>query len=231
MDVKPTAKTGYDWTGDFLPSGKLVDLEPGTLVVTCDAGGSRKRPVKIAQLYVLLDDGSWALIEEVKDNEWAYSLRETAHAWLVDDNPSRVQDGWQLRLERLGKKLVERQARKVYVQTAWTDALAYIATMPPSAGYVRFKVGVHDATFWVSECDDLEARNVKAAEFFNKLLKEEDAAISGLEADIQKIQERQALAPEPEKPSVAISELQAEKVVLLDRLAEIDSILKAAGVM
>ena len=50
--VKPTAKTGYDWTGEFLISGKLIDLEPGTMVVTCDNGGSRKHPVKIAELYI-----------------------------------------------------------------------------------------------------------------------------------------------------------------------------------
>jgi hypothetical protein len=230
--VKPTAKTGYDWTGDFLISGKLEDLEPGTMVVTCDTGGSRKRPVKIAQLYVLLDDGNWIMVDEIKDNEWAYELRKMARAWLALDQATRVRDAWQLKLERLSKKLVAAEAHRPAVHVAWAAALEYLATMPPAeAGYVRFNLEGCSSSLWVAAEQDSNERQTKAADLFNELLQKDAKSILELGAAIEQIQTRLTVMPEPAPETISVQDLHAERLTLLARLAEIDSLLQAAGVL
>jgi hypothetical protein len=81
--VAERAKTGNDWTGDWLEVGKLADLEVGSLIVVGGSTGSRKYGVKTGQLYVVDPDGTPISISYVESNEWAVKQRETARKFLA----------------------------------------------------------------------------------------------------------------------------------------------------
>jgi hypothetical protein len=80
--VKDTAKTGYDWDGDFLQAGRLVDLRPGTLVIDTSDVGSRKHPLKDVDLRIVDDDGKLIWVGGIQSNEWAIRLRGKAREYL-----------------------------------------------------------------------------------------------------------------------------------------------------
>lgn len=100
--VKEKAKTGHDWSGEFLAKeGKLADMVPGDIVIDCDNRGSRKHPVKLVGLNILLPNGEWERVCAAKSNEWAYELRKEAREWLDMSREERVVKAATIRAARL----------------------------------------------------------------------------------------------------------------------------------
>jgi hypothetical protein len=83
--VSERAKTGHDWAGSWLDTGRLVDLPIGSLVITGGSTGSRKHPTKVATLYVVDPDGDLIQIMHVEHDEWAVKMRVKAREYLAMD--------------------------------------------------------------------------------------------------------------------------------------------------
>lgn len=82
--------TSVDWDGKFLCSGKLVNLDPGTLIADCDHAGSRKNWSKSVALRLLLPDGEFVVLKSCVSREWAIELREVAREYLALGNADRI---------------------------------------------------------------------------------------------------------------------------------------------
>jgi hypothetical protein len=74
-EVDAAAKDGFDWSGEWLNSWKLIDLAPGAVVIAANNAGSNKNPRPGVRLCVLLQNGSWAETVELDSAEWGYELR------------------------------------------------------------------------------------------------------------------------------------------------------------
>ena len=156
-----------------------------------------------------------------------------ARAWLARDLPTRVRDTWQLRLERLGKKLVEQEALLNALRVALEETMAAVGTaeIPLTGAYIRFQIAGNGDSIWLAGDLDVVDRRAKVTEVFGERIKNADSAIQVLSATIEQIQTRLAPPPEPVVETISVQDLHSEKLNLLARLAEIDSLLQAAGVL
>jgi hypothetical protein len=83
VSVAEKAKSGYDWSGEQLFPGRLVDLPQGTLFVAVGSEGSRKYGEKWAGLYCVIAENLVVLVSRVTSDEWAVRLRDDAREHLA----------------------------------------------------------------------------------------------------------------------------------------------------
>lgn len=121
--VDAKAKTGYDWTGEFMPVGAVVDLDPGALVANAAEGGSRKSPTVTVKLRALLPNGKWHMIAESGGKEWAMELRKIAREWLALSESERA-------ARALGEALTTEHARLAGRRERLAAARAIAETLP-----------------------------------------------------------------------------------------------------
>lgn len=98
--VSSTAKTGYDWTGEFLEAGRMTDMTPGTIIAVCDNAGSGRSTTKDVDLRILCPDGVFHRFARVASDEWAYQLRKPALEWLALTAQERIIRAAKARLEK-----------------------------------------------------------------------------------------------------------------------------------
>jgi len=141
-EVEPRAKTGYDWTGDFLRAGQLIDLEPGEVLTVARNTGSRKHPSIEVTIYILMPNAEWASVVSYDGKEWASSLRKEARELLDLEPERRIKKVaaaqvtiWETKLAaRIEKRAVIAKA----LETAEADATAMYNNPPSGYNYFHF---------------------------------------------------------------------------------------------
>lgn len=98
--VSEKAKTGHDWEGEFVKGGSLIDLEPGSIVITCD--GKRTKEVTVS---ILRDSGKWVQVEHIISDEWAYGLRKDVREWLALSTIDRISRAYEVRAIQIEKEV------------------------------------------------------------------------------------------------------------------------------
>jgi hypothetical protein len=81
QEVKPDAKNGFGFVGEFVEVGRKVDCKEGAVVLVYAERGSRARRLPWVKLY-RVEQGQLVEYAEVLSEDWAFEIREHARKLL-----------------------------------------------------------------------------------------------------------------------------------------------------
>jgi len=121
--VDTTKDTGYCFLGDFLDTDRLVELEPGTIVLCYGEHGSVKNHNPEVSLKRLMPNGTWQELysKTALDKAWALEVRDDiaytldAHTSLIETLPTYEQ------LEKLLRAVIDYRVAGANFRHMWSD--------------------------------------------------------------------------------------------------------------
>jgi len=83
-NVDDSLATGWAFDGDFIATGGIQDVEPGSVVLVYGEKGSRANPAIEARVYTVNADATLSLRASARGRAWARTLRDTIEDLLVE---------------------------------------------------------------------------------------------------------------------------------------------------
>jgi hypothetical protein len=82
--VDDSLATGWAFEGDFIATGGIQDVEPGSVVLVYGEKGSRANPAIEARIYTVNSDATLSLRASARGRAWARTLRDTMEDLLAE---------------------------------------------------------------------------------------------------------------------------------------------------
>jgi hypothetical protein len=113
QEVKPDAKNGFGFVGEFVEVGRKVDCDEGAVVLVYSERGSRARRVPWVKLY-RVEHGQLVEHAEVLSEDWAFEIREKTRELLsqTPDVPQELRDAVAELVSKYGLSAVEQALRE-----------------------------------------------------------------------------------------------------------------------
>ena len=83
-NVDDSLATGWAFDGDFIATGGIQDVEPGSVVLVYGEKGSRANPAIEARIYTVNTDATLSLRASARGRAWARTLRDTMEDLLAE---------------------------------------------------------------------------------------------------------------------------------------------------
>jgi hypothetical protein len=83
-NVDDSLATGWAFDGDFIATGGIQDVEPGSVVLVYGEKGSRANPAIEARVYTVNAEATLSLRASARGRAWARTLRDTIEDLLVE---------------------------------------------------------------------------------------------------------------------------------------------------
>ncbi len=84
VNVDDSLATGWAFDGDFIATGGIQDVEPGSVVLVYGEKGSRSNPAIEARVYTVNSDATLSLRASARGRAWARTLRDTIEDLLAE---------------------------------------------------------------------------------------------------------------------------------------------------
>jgi len=83
-NVDDSLATGWAFDGDFIATGGIQDVEPGSVVLVYGEKGSRTNPAIEARIYTVNSDATLSMRASARGRAWARTLRDTMEDLLAE---------------------------------------------------------------------------------------------------------------------------------------------------
>lgn len=83
-NVDDSLATGWAFDGDFIATGGIQDVQPGSVVLVYGEKGSRANPAIEARVYTVNTDATLSLRATARGRAWARTLRDTIEELLEE---------------------------------------------------------------------------------------------------------------------------------------------------
>ncbi len=83
-NVDDSLATGWAFDGEFIATGGIQDVEPGSVVLVYGEKGSRANPAIEARVYTVNADATLTLRAGARGRAWARTLRDTIEDLLAE---------------------------------------------------------------------------------------------------------------------------------------------------
>ena len=112
-NVDDSLATGWAYDGDFIATGGIQDVEPGSVVLVYGEKGSRSNPAIEARVFTVNSDATLSLRGSARGRAWARTLRDTIEDLLaeVSDTPLELLD-WSPDLIRYTDEAIVEEANR-----------------------------------------------------------------------------------------------------------------------
>jgi hypothetical protein len=89
-NVDESLATGWAFEGDFIATGGIQDVEPGSILLVYGEKGSRANPAIEARIYTVNADATLSLRATARGRAWARTLRDVVEQLLEEAEPARA---------------------------------------------------------------------------------------------------------------------------------------------
>ena len=112
-NVDDSLATGWAFDGDFIATGGIQDVEPGSVVLVYGEKGSRANPAIEARVYTVNPDATLTLRATARGRAWARTLRDAIEELLEEaaETPIGHLD-WNPDLMRYSDEAIVEEARR-----------------------------------------------------------------------------------------------------------------------
>ena len=90
-NVDDSLATGWAFDGDFIATGGIQDVEPGSVVLVYGEKGSRANPAIEARIYTVNTDATLSLRASARGRAWARTLRDTMEDLLAETSEMPIE--------------------------------------------------------------------------------------------------------------------------------------------
>jgi len=112
-NVDDSLATGWAFDGDFIATGGIQDVEPGSVVLVYGEKGSRANPAIEARVYTVNSDATLSLRASARGRAWARTLRDSIEDLLAEaDDVPIEQLGWTPDLLRYSDEAIAEEVRR-----------------------------------------------------------------------------------------------------------------------
>ncbi len=112
-NVDDSLATGWAYDGDFIATGGIQDVEPGSVVLVYGEKGSRSNPAIEARVFTVNSDATLSLRGSARGRAWARTLRDMIEDLLAEvaDTPLELLD-WSPDLIRYSDEAIVEEANR-----------------------------------------------------------------------------------------------------------------------
>ncbi len=94
-NVDDSLATGWAFDGEFIATGGIQDVEPGSVVLVYGEKGSRANPAIEARVYTVNADATLSLRASARGRAWARTLRDTIEDLIAEISEAPIEQlGW-----------------------------------------------------------------------------------------------------------------------------------------
>jgi len=94
-NVDDSLATGWAFDGEFIATGGIQDVEPGSVVLIYGEKGSQANPAIEARVYTVNADATLSLRASARGRAWARTLRDTIEDLLAEVAEAPIEQlGW-----------------------------------------------------------------------------------------------------------------------------------------
>ncbi|MEA3501531.1 MAG: hypothetical protein U9R47_02045 [Actinomycetota bacterium] len=112
-NVDDSLATGWAFDGEFIATGGIQDVEPGSVVLVYGEKGSRANPVIEARVYTVNADATLSLRGSARGRAWARTLRDTIEDLIAEVAEIPIQQlGWSPDLIRYSDDAITEEAAR-----------------------------------------------------------------------------------------------------------------------
>ena len=112
-NVDDSLATGWAFDGDFIATGGIQDVEPGSVVLVYGEKGSRANPAIEARVYTVNSDATLSLRASARGRAWARTLRDTIEDLLAEVDEAPIERlGWNPDLLRYSDEAIAEEANR-----------------------------------------------------------------------------------------------------------------------
>ena len=112
-NVDDSLATGWAFDGDFIATGGIQDVEPGSVVLVYGEKGSRTNPAIEARVYTVNADATLSLRASARGRAWARTLRDSIEDLLAELAETPIEQlGWSPDLLRYSDEAIAEEARR-----------------------------------------------------------------------------------------------------------------------
>ena len=112
-NVDDSLATGWAFDGEFIATGGIQDVEPGSVVLVYGEKGSRANPAIEARVYTVNSDATLSLRASARGRAWARTLRDTIEDLLAEVAEAPIELlGWNPDLIRYTDEAITEEAKR-----------------------------------------------------------------------------------------------------------------------
>lgn len=112
-NVDDSLATGWAFDGDFIATGGIQDVEPGSVVLVYGEKGSRTNPAIEARIYTVNSDATLSLRASARGRAWARTLRDTIEDLLAETAEAAIERlEWSPELLRYSDDAISEEAKR-----------------------------------------------------------------------------------------------------------------------
>jgi hypothetical protein len=112
-NVDDSLATGWAFDGDFIATGGIQDVEPGSVILVYGEKGSRANPAIEARVYTVNTDATLTLRAGARGRAWARTLRDTVEDLLAEQAETPIEPlGWSPDLLRYSDEALTEEMRR-----------------------------------------------------------------------------------------------------------------------
>jgi hypothetical protein len=112
-NVDDSLATGWAFDGEFIATGGIQDVEPGSVVLVYGEKGSRAHPAIEARVYTVNSDATLSLRASARGRAWARTLRDTIEDLLAEVGEAPIERlGWSPDLIRYSDEAIAEESNR-----------------------------------------------------------------------------------------------------------------------
>ena len=112
-NVDDSLATGWAFDGDFIATGGIQDVEPGSVVLVYGEKGSRANPAIEARIYTVNSDATLSLRASARGRAWARTLRDTMEDLLAETAETPIEQlDWSPELLRYSDEAITEEMKR-----------------------------------------------------------------------------------------------------------------------
>lgn len=112
-NVDDSLATGWAFDGEFIATGGIQDVEPGSVVLVYGEKGSRANPAIEARVYTVNSDATLSLRASARGRAWARTLRDTIEDLLAEVAEAPIELlGWNPDLIRYTDEAITEEVKR-----------------------------------------------------------------------------------------------------------------------
>jgi len=112
-NVDDSLATGWAFDGDFIATGGIQDVEPGSVVLVYGEKGSRANPAIEARIYTVNADATLSLRASARGRAWARTLRDTMEDLLAETAEAPIEElDWSPELLRYSDEAISEEMKR-----------------------------------------------------------------------------------------------------------------------
>jgi hypothetical protein len=112
-NVDDSLATGWAFDGEFIATGGIQDVEPGSVLLVYGEKGSRANPAIEARVYTVNADATLSLRASARGRAWARTLRDQIEDLLAEQAEAPIERlGWSPDLLRYSDDAITEEMRR-----------------------------------------------------------------------------------------------------------------------